>query len=93
MNSVDELKLPARLYGLRMGGLALLGALPAGVCTMALGAGAIRIPVLDVLAGASLQGLFRNPLADPGLIGVSSGGALGAVSMIVMAPALACSSI
>ena len=25
------------------------------------------------LAGASLQGLFRNPLADPGLIGVSAG--------------------
>lgn len=30
-------------------------------------------------AGAALQGLFRNPLADPGLIGVSSGGALGAL--------------
>jgi len=34
-------------------------------------------------AGASLQGLCRNPLADPGLIGVSSGGALGVVGMIV----------
>lgn len=31
------------------------------------------------LAGASMQGLFRNPLADPGLIGVSSGAAVGAV--------------
>jgi len=30
-------------------------------------------------AGACLQGLFRNPLADPGLIGVSSGGAIGAI--------------
>ena len=30
------------------------------------------------LSGACLQGLFRNPLADPGLIGVSSGAALGA---------------
>lgn len=40
------------------------------------------------LAGASLQGLFRNPLADPGLIGVSSGGALGAVSLIVLGPTL-----
>lgn len=29
------------------------------------------------VAGASLQGLFRNPLADPSLIGVSSGSALG----------------
>ncbi|MEM1348190.1 MAG: iron ABC transporter permease [Myxococcota bacterium] len=35
------------------------------------------------VAGASLQGLFRNPLADPGLIGVSSGAALGVVGMIV----------
>lgn len=30
------------------------------------------------LSGAALQGLFRNPLADPALIGVSSGGAVGA---------------
>lgn len=36
------------------------------------------------LSGAALQGLFRNPLADPGLIGVSSGAALGAVAMIVL---------
>ena len=31
------------------------------------------------LAGAALQGLLRNPLADPGIIGVSSTAALGAV--------------
>jgi iron complex transport system permease protein len=36
------------------------------------------------IAGAALQGLFRNPLADPGLIGVSSGAALGAIAMIVI---------
>ncbi len=36
------------------------------------------------MAGAALQGLFRNPLADPALIGVSSGAALGAVAMIVL---------
>lgn len=35
------------------------------------------------LSGAALQGLFRNPLADPALVGVSSGAALGAVSCIV----------
>lgn len=35
------------------------------------------------LAGAALQGLVRNPLADPYVIGVSSGGTLGAV--LVMA--------
>ena len=36
------------------------------------------------LSGASLQGLFRNPLADPGLIGVSAGAALGASIIIVL---------
>lgn len=35
------------------------------------------------LSGATLQGIFRNPLADPGLIGVSSGGALAVVGLIV----------
>ena len=43
------------------------------------------------LAGAMMQGLFRNPLADPGLIGVSSGAALAAVATIALGatPALA----
>ena len=36
------------------------------------------------VSGALLQGLFRNPLADPGLIGVSSGAALAAVAVIVL---------
>ena len=36
------------------------------------------------VSGASLQGLFRNPLADPGLIGVSAGAALGASVVIVL---------
>ncbi len=31
------------------------------------------------LCGAALQGLLRNPLAEPGLLGASSGAALGAV--------------
>lgn len=53
----------------------------------------IRLPrvLLGVLvggglavAGAALQGLFRNPLADPGLIGVSSGAALGATTGILL---------
>ena len=34
------------------------------------------------VAGATLQGLFRNPMADPGIIGVSAGGAVGAVVAI-----------
>lgn len=36
------------------------------------------------LAGALMQGLFRNPLADPGLIGVSAGAALAAAVAIVL---------
>ncbi|RWC89644.1 MAG: iron ABC transporter permease [Mesorhizobium sp.] len=53
----------------------------------------IRLPrvILGMLVGAALavsgavmQGLFRNPLADPGLIGVSAGSSLGAVAIIVL---------
>ncbi|MFY9271364.1 MAG: iron ABC transporter permease [Candidatus Manganitrophaceae bacterium] len=40
------------------------------------------------LAGAVLQGLFRNPMADSGIIGVSSGGALGAVSVLTFGGAM-----
>ncbi len=36
------------------------------------------------LAGAMMQGLFRNPLADPGLVGVSAGAGFAAVSIIVL---------
>ena len=36
------------------------------------------------LSGAVLQGLFRNPLVDPALVGVSSGAALGAALLIVL---------
>lgn len=41
------------------------------------------------VAGAALQGLFRNPLADPGLIGVSSGAAVAAAAAILFADRLA----
>jgi len=34
------------------------------------------------VSGASLQGIFKNPMADPGIIGVSSGAAAGAVITI-----------
>ncbi len=36
------------------------------------------------LAGAGLQGLFGNPLADPGVVGVSHGAAVGAVAAIAL---------
>ncbi|MFK5969811.1 MAG: iron chelate uptake ABC transporter family permease subunit [Candidatus Marithrix sp.] len=39
------------------------------------------------IAGTQMQGLFQNPLASPGIIGTSSGGALGAV--IALASGLA----
>ena len=53
----------------------------------------IRLPraLLALLVGATLascgtvtQGLFRNPLADPSLIGVSAGASIGATIMIVL---------
>jgi len=39
------------------------------------------------IAGATYQGLFRNPLADPYLIGVAQGAALGAVIGFLLPPA------
>lgn len=36
------------------------------------------------VAGVGMQGLFRNPLADPSLIGISSGAVLGAALAILM---------
>jgi iron complex transport system permease protein len=41
------------------------------------------------LAGALMQAFFRNPLADPTLIGVSGGAAVGAVAVIVLGSAFA----
>lgn len=40
------------------------------------------------VAGALMQGLFRNPLADPGLVGISSGAALAAGATIVLGASL-----
>ncbi|MDF1818738.1 MAG: iron chelate uptake ABC transporter family permease subunit [Immundisolibacteraceae bacterium] len=41
------------------------------------------------ISGGALQGLFRNPLADPGLIGVSTGSALAAACVIVLGSGVA----
>ncbi|GLX13366.1 ABC transporter permease [Pseudomonas straminea] len=43
----------------------------------------LAVGAVLALCGVAMQGLFRNPLADPGLIGVSSGAALGAAIAIV----------
>ncbi|MDF3855175.1 FecCD family ABC transporter permease [Paracoccus sp. P2] len=57
----------------------------------------IRLPrvLMGIFVGASLavsgavmQGLFRNPLADPGIVGVSSGASLGAILAIVLGSTL-----
>lgn len=57
----------------------------------------VRLPrvVLGILVGAALgisgaavQGIFRNPLAEPGLIGISAGASLMAVIVIVLEMAL-----
>jgi len=47
---------------------------------------AMAVGAILALCGAVMQGLFRNPLADPGIIGVSSGAALGAAICIVLYP-------
>ncbi|MFY0662520.1 MAG: iron ABC transporter permease [Shimia sp.] len=44
-------------------------------------------------SGALLQGLFRNPLADPGIIGVSAGASFGAVCAIVLGASLPFASL
>ena len=43
----------------------------------------LAVGMVLALCGVAMQGLFRNPLADPGLVGVSSGAALGAAVAIV----------
>ena len=43
------------------------------------------------LCGAAMQGLFRNPLADPSLIGITAGAVLGASLVIVLLNGMAVS--
>ena len=45
---------------------------------------AVIVGAALAVSGAALQGLFRNPLADPGLIGIASGAALAVALMIVI---------
>ena len=85
-----------------------LFAVLAAACFLSLFAGAVRVPVgemmnsgiirlriarilLAIIAGAGLsvsgaifQALLRNPLAEPYILGVSSGAGLGAASAIVL---------
>jgi len=49
---------------------------------------AMTVGAVLASSGAVMQGLFRNPLADPSLIGVSSGASVGASLVIVAASAM-----
>ncbi|OYW81717.1 MAG: iron ABC transporter, partial [Asticcacaulis sp. 32-58-5] len=51
--------------------------LPRNLCAWGVGA-------MLGIAGAVMQGLLRNPLAEPGILGVSSGAGLGASVAIVL---------
>src|SRR3990172_4314506 len=44
---------------------------------------AVIVGLALAIAGTLFQGLFRNPLADPAIVCVSSGAALGAIAVIV----------
>ncbi|MBN0231458.1 iron chelate uptake ABC transporter family permease subunit, partial [Pseudomonas aeruginosa] len=76
----DTLRAALRLAGLPLDGTGLAQAemiigqirLPRTLLGLAVGA-------VLALSGVAMQGLFRNPLADPGLVGVSSGAALAIV--------------
>ncbi|WP_177412477.1 FecCD family ABC transporter permease [Pseudomonas cavernicola] len=80
----DTLRAALRLLGLPLSGLGLeqaeliLGQIRMPRTLLGLAVGAVL-----ALSGVAMQGLFRNPLADPGLVGVSSGAALGAAIAIV----------
>lgn len=81
---MDTLRAGLRLLGLPVNGDGLeqaeliLGQIRLPRTLLGLAVGAVL-----ALAGVAMQGLFRNPLADPGLVGVSSGAALGAAVAIV----------
>ena len=83
---------PATIARILLGGLGLAAGddIPAQQVAVLL---AIRLPrvLLGAIvgaglgaAGAAMQALFRNPLADPSLTGVSGGAALAATSVIVV---------
>lgn len=85
--AIGSVAIPVGDFGKILAGL-FTGKLSAGLQTSAFIIWGIRLPrtVLVLLTGAALggsgaayQGLFRNPLADPYLIGVASGAGLGAV--------------
>ena len=91
--AIDAARLPGITWNAWLHWWQGAGAASPGASTEQLVFATIRLPRLVMglaagaglgLAGALMQGLFRNPLADPGLIGVSSSAALAAAALIVM---------
>lgn len=79
-----------RILVSRLPGIDLTGSYPSGWETIIY---RIRAPVVIMAllvgaalstSGASLQGLFRNPLVDPFIIGISAGGAMGWMLALVI---------
>ncbi|MBD2360338.1 iron ABC transporter permease [Anabaena minutissima FACHB-250] len=48
---------------------------------------AFMVGVALAISGTIFQGLTRNPLADPGIIGINAGASLAAVTVIILFPA------
>ena len=46
----------------------------------------IIVGVCLAIAGSILQGVMQNPLADPGVIGITSGAGIMAVAVMVVFP-------
>lgn len=81
---------PGDLFAMALGWLAGGESAPAGLPAAIV---ALRLPRLAVgvatgaalaTSGAALQALFRNPLVDPGLIGIAAGAALAAAAATVL---------
>ncbi|MEX6503971.1 FecCD family ABC transporter permease [Pseudomonas zhanjiangensis] len=80
----DTLQAALRLLGLPVGSEELRQAeLILGQIRLPRSLLGLTVGAVLALCGVAMQGLFRNPLADPGLVGVSSGAALGAALAIV----------
>lgn len=75
----DQIGISIGSFELQQSNVLLQIRLPRVVLTLLVGGGL-------GISGAALQGMFRNPLVEPGLIGVSSGAALFAVIFMVLIP-------
>lgn len=75
---------PAELWAWLVGGGEVQTRLIVGELRLPRALLAAEVGALLAVCGAATQGLFRNPLADPSLIGVSAGAVAGAGAVIVL---------